>query len=127
MGRGRRQDAAAAMRPRRRYTVEQARTELYSLVKEFAEVEQASESLLERAVEIGPRRQGGAVLLPEVDALEAARRLEELEEELEDIGLALMLQGRLAEPGERITLDQMAAELGLTDFLTEERASRERQ
>lgn len=113
--------------PERRYTIEEARTELYGLVNEFAHVGKPSKSLLERAVEIGPHRRGGAVLVPEVDALAAERRIEELEQELEDIGLALLLEERLAGPGERATLDEVAAELGLADFLAEERARHEQR
>lgn len=121
-GRRRKTGAAAAGPVARRYTIEEARTELYALVKEFAEMQESSESLLDRAVEIGPRRRGGAILVPEVDAIEATRRIKELEDELEDIGLALLLQERLGEPGGRISLDELAAELGLSDVVAEERA-----
>jgi hypothetical protein len=119
MSRQKRKAASAPVTPR--YTIEEARTELYGLVRKFAAIDEASESLLDRAVEIGPRRRGGAILVPEVDALEAARRIEELEDELEDIGLALVLQERLAETGARSSLDEVAAGLELTDVLTAER------
>lgn len=105
----------------RRYTIEEARVELYGIVNEFAGIEEASDSLLDRAVEIGPRRRGGAILVPEVDAREAARRIEELEDELEDIGLALLLQERLGDTT-RSSIDEAAAELGLTEFIEAERA-----
>ncbi len=112
-------------RPARRYTIEEARTALYRLVNEFDRIDDPSESLLDRAVEIGPRRRGGALLIPEADALAAAARIEELESELEEIGLALLLEERAAASGRRATLDELAAEMGLEAELADARARRE--
>jgi len=116
--------------PRRRLATAEARTQLPSLVRELSEVESPSRSLADRAVEIGPRRAGGAWLVPEVDAHAAiereqalAQRVEVLEHQLEDFAIGVLLEERLARTsGERVTLDELAAELGLTDFLAEERA-----
>jgi hypothetical protein len=100
----------AAPSPRARYTVEQARRELYALIDEFRKLGEPSESLLDRAVEIGPRRQGGAWLVPEADAQAALARIEELEQELEDIGVGLLVQERLDRGGleEDLSLDELA-------------------
>lgn len=69
-----------------------------------------SGSLLDRAVEIGPRRQGGAWLVPEADAQAALERIEELEDELEEIGIGLLVQERLARGGleEDLSLSELA-------------------
>lgn len=116
--------------PRRRLATAEARTQLPSLVRELARHERPARSLAERAVEIGPRRAGGAWLVPEVDAhaaiereQELARRIEDLEDQLEDFAIAILLEERLARTsGERVSLDELAAGLGLGDFLTKERA-----
>jgi len=88
-----------------RLTVEEGRTGLHGYVKEFRGLKQASDSLLDRAVEVGPRRQGGLLLVPEIDALAAVERLEdarrkneELLDELEVIGIALLAEERLSKP-----------------------------
>jgi hypothetical protein len=105
--------------PHARYTVEQARRELYALIDEFRKVSEPSGSLLDRAVEIGPRRQGGAWLVPEADAQAALDRIEELEEELEDIGIGLLLQERLARGGldDDLSLEELASEVGREHLL----------
>jgi len=79
-----------------------------------------------------PRRAGGAWLVPEVDAQAAiereqalAQRVADLEEQLEDFAIAVLLEERLARTsGERVSLDELAAEIGLGDFLAKERARR---
>ena len=66
------------------------------------------------AIDIGPHRKSGAVLLPGVDvaayAEEVTRlreRVEELEEDLKDAGLALFLQERPSTTsGERLIPEQ---------------------
>jgi len=104
----------ARQTPRARYTVEQARRELYALIDEFRKLSEPSASLLDRAVEIGPRRQGGAWLVPEADAQAALARIEELEDELEDIGIGLLVQERLArgELDEDLPLEELARQFG---------------
>ena len=110
---------AAKQTPRTRYTVEQARRELYALIDEFRKLSEPSESLVDRAVEIGPRRQGGAWLVPEADAQAALARIEELEEELEDIGIGLLVQERLArgQLEDDLTLDELARQVGREHLL----------
>jgi len=81
----------------------------------------ASADLLEDAVEIGPHRKGGAVLLPGIDVaahaaavFELRARVERLEEDLEDAGMALLLQERLATtPGPRLTIEQFLTGIGM--------------
>jgi hypothetical protein len=110
---------AARRTPRARYTVEQARRELYALIDEFRKPSEPSASLLDRAVEIGPRRQGGAWLVPEADAQAALDRIDELEQELEDIGVGLLVQERLARGSldEDLSLEQLARQLGREHLL----------
>lgn len=125
-------EATRRQQPRRRLATAEARTQLPSLVRELAEHERPARSLADRAVEIGPRRAGGAWLVPEVDAQAAiereqalAQRVADLEEQLEDFAIAVLLEERLARTsGERVSLDELAAELGLGDFLAKERARR---
>ena len=119
-----------ARQPSKRLATAEARTQLPSLVRELSEVERPSRSLADRAVEIGPRRAGGAWLVPEVDAHAAiereralTQRVDDLEDQLEDFAIAVLLEERLARStGKRVSLDDLAAELGLSDFLAQERA-----
>ena len=68
--------------------------------------------------------------MPEVDAQAAiereralAQRVDDLEDQLEDFAIAVLLEERLARStGERVSLDELAGELGLSDFLAKERA-----
>jgi hypothetical protein len=121
---------SARQQPRRRLATGEARTQLPSLVRELAQHERPSHSLADRAVEIGPRRAGGAWLVPEVDAQAAIereqaleQRVEDLEEQLEDFAIGVLLEERLARTsGERVSLDELAAEFGLSEFLAAERA-----
>jgi hypothetical protein len=116
--------------PKRRLATAEARNQLPSLVRELAQHERPARSLAERAVEIGPRRVGGAWLVPEVDAQAAiereqalAQRVDDLEDQLEDFAIGVLLEERLARTsGQRVSLDELAAELGLGDFLARERA-----
>lgn len=116
--------------PRRRLATAEARTQLPSLVRELSQLERPARSLADRAVEIGPRRAGGTWLVPEVDAQAAiereralAERVDDLEDQLEDFAIAVLLEERLARAsGERVSLGELAAELGLGDFLAQERA-----
>jgi hypothetical protein len=81
----------------------------------------ASTDLMEDAIDIGPHRKGGAVLLPSIDlaahATEVAElraRVEQLEEDLEDAGMALFLQERLAiTSGQRLTTEQFLTGIGM--------------
>ena len=112
-----------------RLTVEEGRAGLHGYVKEFRGLEQASDSLLDRAVEVGPRRQGGLLLVPEIDALAAVERLEEavreneeLLDELEVIGIAMLAEKRLAEPTpveELIPVEELVRKHGFAELLGE--------
>jgi hypothetical protein len=99
----------------------EARRALPQLVKRMAAKRKPSADLRQDAIDIGPHRKGGAVLLPEVDvAAHAAEiaalraRVEELEEDLEDAGMVLFLQERLASAsGERLTAEQFLTGIGM--------------
>jgi len=110
-----------------RLTVEEGRTALHSYVKEFRGLEKPSASLLERAVEVGPRRQGGLLLVPEIDALAAVNRLDQVErendallDELEVVGIVLLAEARLAEPAPAeglIPIEELARKHGFAELL----------
>lgn len=99
----------------------EARRALPQLVREMGAKAKPSPDLMHDAVDIGPHRKGGAVLLPGVDvaahAVEVAElraRVEELEEDLEDAGMALFLQERLATTsGPRLTARRFLAGIGM--------------
>jgi hypothetical protein len=99
----------------------EARKALPQLVNKMSAKHKASADLMEDAIDIGPHRKGGAVLLPSVDlaahATEVAdlrARVEQLEEDLEDAGMALFLQERLATTsGQRLTTEQFLAGIGM--------------
>ena len=75
----------AAIPPGRQLATDQARKQLYALVKEMSSVEEGSAALLARAIEVGPRGRGGAVLIPAADAEATLRRIEELEDRIGEI------------------------------------------
>ena len=103
----------------------EARKALPQLVKQMSAKDKPSADLMHDAVGIGPHRKGGAVLVPEVDvaahAAEVAElraRVEQLEEDLEDAGMALFLQERLATTsGPRLTAEQFLAGIGMEDHI----------
>jgi hypothetical protein len=103
----------------------EARRRLPSIVKEMGSKTQPSERLLDDAVDIGPHRKGGAILIPEVDVaanereMEALRsRVAELEEDLEDVGLVLFLEERLAKTsGTRLTAEEFLEGIGMEEFV----------
>jgi hypothetical protein len=105
----------------------EARRDLPRLVKGMGAKRKPSASLLDDAVSIGPHRKGGAFLVPEVDALAHAGRIDELEAELEartddleDLGLALFVQDRLeTTSGKRLSLEEFARGIGMEGFLDE--------
>jgi hypothetical protein len=86
-----------------------------------------SPNLLDDAVDIGPHRTGGAVLIPEVDveAHERKReqlqaRVDELEENLADVGLLLFVEKRLAETeGRRLDAAEFLTAIGMEEFVAE--------
>ena len=86
-------------------TIEEGRQRLHSIAGRFNKLTKPSGSLLDRAQSVGSYRKGGLLLVPEIDALaeverleEARRENEELLDELEDMGIILLAQERLAEP-----------------------------
>jgi hypothetical protein len=92
------------IRPARSLPTTQARTELPRLVNELVAVEKPGETLADHAVEVGPRNRGGVWLVPAVD-VDAAMdreeglrlRVDELEDEVENIALGFLLMERLGQ------------------------------
>jgi hypothetical protein len=99
----------------------EARRELPRLVQQMAAKAGPSDGLLDDAVGIGPHRKGGAVLVPEIDAAahlgeveELRTRVEELEDDLEDAGMALFIQARIAgASGERLSPEEFLRGIGM--------------
>jgi len=110
-------------------TVEEGRQQLHTIARQFGELEQASENLTDRAVEVGPHRRGGLVLLPKVDVEEAERRRVELEREREELlddlevfGISLLAEERLSSPTpveQLLTIEELAREHGFEDLVAE--------
>lgn len=99
----------------RQLGTDQARTRLPKLVDAMRRRRKPSSGLLDNAYGIGPRRQGGALLIPELDALAAVERIERLEAEAEDLALALLLRERAGESSDQgIPIDDVIRELGFT-------------
>jgi hypothetical protein len=100
----------------RQLGTDQARIRLSQLVAGMRRRRKPSKSLLENAYGIGARRQGGAVLIPEVDVLAAMQRIERLEAETEELAIALLLRERASESSVQGTpLSDLVAELGFSD------------
>lgn len=103
-------------------TLDEARKQLHELSKRFSGLRKPSGSLLDRAVDVGPHRKGGLLMVPEPDAIAAVERLEtaereneELLDELEDVGIILLAQERLesATPVDQlIPLEELARQFG---------------
>ncbi len=114
-------------RAKRSMASTEARQALPELVKSMGAKHTASADLLADAVEIGPHRKGGALLLPEVDALEYMQsterlreRVSQLEESIENLGMALFLGDRLAATsGERLSSEQFLTGIGMEEFVAE--------
>jgi hypothetical protein len=114
-----------ADRPSRSMATTEARQALPQLVKAMGAKREPSTDLMHDAIDIGPHRTGGAVLLPAIDLLAHAdevtrlhARVEELEDELEDAGMALFLQERLASTsGERLTTEEFLTGIGMEDHI----------
>lgn len=105
---------------KRALTTSEARTALPELARAAAKRSKPSKKLLDNAVEIHPRgEQRSAYLVPEVDLEEAERRIEDLEEEIEDIVLVRLIEQRtLAESGNLTDVDDVIRELGFNDLLS---------
>lgn len=109
-----------------------ARTALPGLVQTASSFKAPSRSLASRAVEIGAYNQGGAWLVPEIDAQAAIRReealerrVQELEELLETVALAELVTERFAQDtGKRVSGIDFIRELGFEDIAAEVESSR---
>jgi hypothetical protein len=97
----------------------EARRNLPQLVKKASSRRKPSSDPESNAIRITARGQeGSASLVPTVDLVAAKDRIEELEEELENAGLALFLQERLAKSdGERLSAGDFLAEIGMGEFV----------
>ena len=105
---------------RAKLTTSEARRSLPALAREAARRDRPSERLLDNAVEIQPRGEDrSAYLVPEVDVEAAQRRIDALEEELEDIALVRMLEQRAAaDTGNLTYVDDVIRDLGLDELLS---------
>ncbi len=111
------------------WTLDEGRKRLHELAGKFSRLRKPSESLLDRAIDIGPHRKGGLVVVPEIDALAAVERLEQAEREnedllneLEDVGIILLAQERLstATPVDQlIPLEELARQFGREQLLAD--------
>lgn len=97
----------------------EARRTLPELVKKASSKRKPAADPERNAVRIKTRgSSGSASLVPTVDLLAAKHRIEELEEELENAGLALFLQERLAAAeGSRIGAGEFLREIGMGEFV----------
>jgi hypothetical protein len=115
------------IRPARSLPTTQARTELPKLVKELVAVDEAGANLADHAVEIGPRNRGGVWLMPAVDAHAAIdreqqlhARVDELEDEAENIALGFFLMERVERSAGSTTPGaEFIRELGFDDLATD--------
>jgi hypothetical protein len=98
----------------RRLAATEAREELSSILHQFAELGEPSDSIADRAVRLGIYNRDAGVLLPLADF----ERAVETEEILDDILLELSVAERLARgPDGWRSLDEVARELGLATEL----------
>jgi hypothetical protein len=129
MARGKRRRSSEARAGVPTLTLEEGRKQLHELASRFGKLKKPSGSLLERAQSVGPYRKGGLLLVPEIDALATVERLEQAErekeellDELEDVGIILLAQERLAEPTpveHLIPIEELARRFGREHLLAE--------
>ncbi len=138
MARASRLPIAATATPRRsavgpdvrRMATTEARQSLPQLVGKMRSKTEPSPNLFEDAVEIGPHRKGGALLVPEIDVraqvereAQLSDRVHELEDLLDDMLLAEELERRYQ--GQKATegklLEQVERELYPTGLLDDAR------
>ena len=104
----------AKAKPGRRLAATEAREELSSILHEFAELDDPSDSIADRAVRLGVYNRDAGVLLPLADF----ERALETEEILDDLLLELSVADRLNRGTARWhSLDEVARELALADEL----------
>ena len=97
----------------------EARRTLPELVKKASSKRKPAVDPERNAVRIKTRgSSGSASLIPTVDLLAAKNRIEELEEELENLGVALFLQERLESgKGTRLGGGDFLREIGMGEFV----------
>lgn len=97
----------------------EARRSLPLLVKKASSRRKPSSDPESNAIQIAVRGQeGSASLVPTIDLIAAKDRIEELEEELENAGLALFLQERLEKSdGKRLSAGSFLQEIGMGEFV----------
>jgi polyhydroxyalkanoate synthesis regulator phasin len=97
----------------------EARRNLPQLVKKASSRRKPSADPEGNAIRITTRGQeGSASLVPTIDLVAARERIEELEEEIENAGLALFLQERLERSGgERLSAGDFLQEIGMGKFV----------
>jgi hypothetical protein len=100
-------------------TTSEARKALPKLARAAAKRAHPSQNPKAHAVRIQPRGEARcAYLVPEVDLDEASRRIEDLEEELEDVALMRLVEQRALAGTEHLTpVDDFIRELGFNDLL----------
>ncbi len=99
----------------RRVPTTKAREELPTTVNIFSELKEPAESIAERAVHVGRYNKSSAVIIPEIDYQAALER----EDELENIGIALLLAEREAAGNLKggKPIEDLAKEMGFKDLL----------
>jgi len=115
------------IRPVRSLATTEARTQLPKLVGELVALREPADTLVEHAVEIGPRNRGGVWLVPAVDidaAMDREERLrsqvESLDDEAENMALGFMLMRRLEESsGASASGADVIRELGFPELAQE--------
>ena len=97
----------------------EARRSLPQLVKKASSRRKPSPDLESNAIRVTTRGQkGSASLVPTVDLVAAKERIEQLEEDLENAGLALFLQERLAKSeGRQLSAADFLTEIGMGEFV----------
>lgn len=100
-------------------TTSEARKRLPKLVRSASSRRSPAKSPKARAVEIKPRdEEGSASLVPTMDLDAAENRIERLEEDLENAGIALFLHERLSKTsGERLSAEEFLREIGMEQFV----------
>jgi hypothetical protein len=110
--------------PKLRMGTSEARNSFSKIVQSLGKLDTPSGSLVDNAIEVGPQRKGGVWLIPEVDGRAAIEReqslnsaVDELEGELEDIGIGLLLEERLERSGGGvISGTQLLRDIGLPEL-----------
>jgi hypothetical protein len=112
------------IRPLRSFATTEARTQLPKLVSELVAVSEPGETLAAHAVEVGPRHRGGVWMVPAVDVNaamdreeELRSRVDELEDEAENMALGFFLIDRLGQSsGASTSGADLIRELGFSEL-----------